>query len=268
MSSKVWKNRNGGFTLVELLVVMGLLGILFTVTTAFIRNSLDKARTAKCTANLLALHKANVMYATEHGYYVPAAEDIFSGGNTKRWHGTRPDSSESFDGTQGPLSPYLGPGRMVRSCPAFHPEGEEGFEKSCGGYGYNDRGVGSQQYRYGFSAKAWAQGMPVDGIEFPESTVMFCDAAFNAMDGKQLDHLIEYSFAEAPYFVSIGSDGRPRESFKAQPSIHFRHDGHANVVWVDGHTSLETMETFYDDSFTEHDLGWFGEDNNELFDPY
>lgn len=270
--SKVWKNRESGnqaaFTLVELLVVIGIVAVLLSIAVPLVSRGLERGKMAKCASNLRVLHSANVQYSLEHGQYVAAAEDMFSGRNVKRWHGTRERSNQPFDGANGPLSEYLGPNRIVRTCPAFHPEDDEGFERSCGGYGYNDRGVGSQQYIHGYSAAGCSKGMPPDRIEHAESTVMFADAAFNRKDGRPVDHLIEYSFAEAYYFVSVGSDGKAYTSFRAQPSIHFRHLGKANVVWCDGHVSQEELEVSYDEEFDRFKLGWFGEENNDLFDPY
>lgn len=70
------------------------------------------------------------------------------------------------------------------------------------------------------------------------------------------------------------------ESFiggRPDPSIHFRHRGFANVCWADGHISCETMDLSA--SYTTHavmeeeetarmGLGWFGPDDNSLFDLY
>jgi prepilin-type processing-associated H-X9-DG protein len=52
------------------------------------------------------------------------------------------------------------------------------------------------------------------------------------------------------------------------PSIHFRHRGHANVAWCDGHISAERMTLSDGPSMEEFEIGWFGPPDNSLFDPF
>lgn len=256
-----------GFTLVELLVVLAVLGVLLTLTLPFVARSLEAARRAECGSNLRQLFLANAAYAAETGRYVAAAPDIF-GANRRRWHGARASGSGAFDGATGSLSPFLGDKR-IRRCPSF-PDyradaAAHAFEAACGGYGYNDRGVGSQAYWYGYCRKGVEKGMPPGAIQRPASTVMFCDTAF-PQPYNNPKYLIEYSFAEA--YRHLARD-RPELDSRADPSIHFRHGGRANVVWCDGHVSAETMTLSLNaGGFGEQSIGWFGGPNNELFDPY
>jgi prepilin-type processing-associated H-X9-DG protein len=69
--------------------------------------------------------------------------------------------------------------------------------------------------------------------------------------------------------ISNNISGRP------SPSIHFRHNGFSNVSWCDGHITKETMDLsapyvthalMDEEETTEMALGWFGPDNNSLFD--
>ncbi|MFH0908426.1 MAG: H-X9-DG-CTERM domain-containing protein [bacterium] len=136
--------------------------------------------------------------------------------------------------------------------------------QDVGGYGYNAYGVGSQSYLYG-SIQGAARGMSPGSIRQPARTVMFADAAFpQSEDG--VTRLIEYSFAEPYRHIA---DRQPLETYVADPSIHFRHGGGANVVWCDGHVSAERMtlsETA--GGFESWNIGWFGGPDNELFDPF
>jgi prepilin-type processing-associated H-X9-DG protein len=86
---------------------------------------------------------------------------------------------------------------------------------------------------------------------------MFADAAYLKGSGTKAK-LIEYSFAEPPRFASGGNPW---------PSIHFRHRGRAAVAWCDGHVSAETLARS-GERWTGHQLGWFGPDDNALFDPF
>jgi len=249
-----------GFSLVELLVVIAIIGLLAALVFPAISRARAVAMRGRCAANLQQLHKANQLFGDDHETFAPAAADIW-GRNLLRWHGTRSRQSAPFDGTTGPLSAYLGGDRLVRACPAFRNP-LPGFEKSCGGYGYNEWGVGSQAYLLG-ARGGTANGMRPQSIAEPTRTVMFTDAAF--LDGNA-GGLIEYSFAES--FFAPG-DGVPVSlGWPAMPSIHFRHGERTGVAWCDGHVSWEAMMTEYGGDYTKAGLGWFGGQDNTLFDPF
>lgn len=254
-----------GFTLIELLTVLAIIAVLGALLSPMLAHVHAAAQESRCAGNLRQLHAANVLYAADHGSFVAAAPDIFGGsGGLVRWHGVRESESQPFDAARGPLVPYLGADACIRECPAFRRYAD-GFEAGCGGYGYNGDGVGSRAYYGGYNPGNVTQGMPPSGIRQPANTVMFCDTARPATsDGKTC--LIEYSFVEAYRHLN---EKQPTLGKRAQPSIHFRHSGHANVVWCDGHVSAETMTpALSDGAFAAMDIGWFGGADNTLFDPY
>jgi len=234
---------------------MAALLLLVAILVGAMPAALEAASGASCRSNLRQLVAANLAYAVDHGRFVAAASDI-GGVNSVRWHGVR--EGNSFDGSKGPLAEYLGSGgasAWVRRCPGFRPEAE-GFEAACGGYGYNALGVGSEVCLPD-GGGGTSVGMRPQAIRHPAATVMFADAAFLTGSGSRAK-LIEYSFAEPPRFAS---------GAKPWPSIHFRHRGRANVAWCDGHVTAETLERT-DGRSASHRLGWFGPDDNTLFDPF
>ena len=244
-----------GFTLVELLTVVAVLALLAAILTTLLPAARAAAEAAACRSNLRQLAAANLAYAADHGRYVAAASDI-AGANSIRWHGVR-TAGQAFDGAQGPLAEYLGGGAAsawVRRCPAFRPDAA-GFEASCGGYGYNALGVGSEACLAVEHPES--QGLRAGTIIHPAQTVMFADTAFLQGSGSKA-RLIEYSFAEPPRFAGGGTPW---------PSIHFRHRGRANVAWADGHVSAEPLERTGARGAAQG-LGWFGPDDNTLFDPF
>ncbi len=190
------------------------------------------------------------------------------GKNLERWHGRRVNARKPFDGATGPPSPYL-EGGAVRRCPSQGQFAKgttaNAFEAACGGYGYNAVGVGSCTYLLGMSPAANAEGMVPEMIYDPSRTLMFCDTAFPQPYGSNPTYLIEYSFAE-PYHwvVAPGMES----SYRADPSIHFRHRGYANVVWCDGHVSPERLEQEAEAHFSRFKIGWIGTADNSLFDIY
>jgi prepilin-type N-terminal cleavage/methylation domain-containing protein/prepilin-type processing-associated H-X9-DG protein len=266
---RLWKVRSG-FTLIELMAVIAVISVLAALLAPVLTAGLDRAQTGKCRSNLRQLFIANALYAADRGSYVAAAPDIYPPGlNLTRWHGTRSSTKKPFEGTRGPLYEYLSRSDGIRSCPSlknFRSGAEfNAFEDACGGYGYNSRGVGSRAYWQGSNTNGVLNGMPPGAIRRPAATVMFCDTAY-AQPYDNPEYLIEYSFAEAYRFLDDKQP--PSETGLADPTIHFRHSGLANVVWCDGHVSSEPMTVPKDEKFTRFNIGWFGAADNKLFDPF
>jgi len=66
MATKRTRQRNAGFSMVEIVVVMGIIGVLFSMIFPSLANARQKARTIQCTSQLRQLGQALVMYDTDH----------------------------------------------------------------------------------------------------------------------------------------------------------------------------------------------------------
>lgn len=259
-----------GFSLIELLISIGIIGLLAALLLPALAVTRQQAVSVQCVNNLRQLYLANTMFAAEHdGRYAPAAPDINKdGGGLVRWHGERPAITQAFDPADGPLSDYLPDGR-VKECPAFFEFSEAGekpnvFESGTGGYGYNRMYIGGTDFLDPFP-ESLRHGVRDVDIRRPGDTVMFADAAL-----PQNGYIIEYGFIEAPHFVTPEyPEGNPDFGF-ASPSIHFRHRGRANVLWADGHITSERWEwaplrNTYGALNRAWAVGWFGPKNNYYF---
>ena len=66
------KNKREAFTLVELLIVVGIIGILSAITVLVINPSiLDKVRVSTAASDQRQLQSAAVLYRTQIGFYPP-----------------------------------------------------------------------------------------------------------------------------------------------------------------------------------------------------
>ncbi|MCE5321758.1 prepilin-type N-terminal cleavage/methylation domain-containing protein [bacterium] len=254
-----------GFTLVELLVVIAVIAILAAMLFPVFATTKESGRRTRCALQLKQLVQAVISYADDNnGHYVPAASDI-AGSNLCRWHGTRTstNANSSFDPTKGPLWKYMGRSGGLKECPTL-VNTANGFELGGGGFGYNQFYVGGTYYR-NWGPEADQIASATSDIAHPSMTIMFADTAMAASPTKSV---IEYSFAEPPYKVSPDGPGIATTS----PSIHFRHNGMANVGWCDGHISLQRMrwtapgKNIYRCNNKAFALGWFGPEDNRLFD--
>jgi prepilin-type processing-associated H-X9-DG protein/prepilin-type N-terminal cleavage/methylation domain-containing protein len=270
-----------GFSLVEVMVVVSTVSVVMAVTMPAMNTARSRTRAIVCRSNLRQLVLANIEYSNDHdGYYVPAAEDLWNvigpqQGGYSRWHGRRTGPDEPFDPMKGPLIKYLGDGK-IKECPARveftkNQPGEINFEQGCGGYGYNMMYIGSKLCRSSMPMKLkYAETALLTEIRKPGATLMFADTAFRK-DYQDVPYLIEYSFAEPPFFVVNGKPDADGDYGYPSPSIHFRHYGSANVGWADGHVESKPMaKPVLGDNYTAEtakmNIGWFEPVDNTLFD--
>ncbi|WP_428937723.1 prepilin-type N-terminal cleavage/methylation domain-containing protein [Fontivita pretiosa] len=249
-------SRNG-LTLVELLVVIGIVTVLMAMLLPALGRARQAANAAACASNLRQLHLAAMLYAGDNAGFLPPAHFDFVTSNLHRWHGTRKSLSQPFDFAESPLRKYLQT-PAIKACPSFEfTSGKNAFERSAGGYGYNNHYLGSSIADEGWASEAINRPARLAMVRRPTETIAFADAAMAS------PALIEYSFLEPP----VAGDPAQVPS----PSIHFRHRGRANVAWLDGHVSLHAMEwtwprNIYGAVNASHHLGYFGPKDNRLFD--
>ena len=253
---KITKWREAAFTLVELLVVVAIIAVLAALLLPAYRTAKVNSYASHSTNNLRQLVTANIAYAADRGFYVPADDRR----NNRRWHGGRASASKPFDPATGFLAEYLGKSRAVTPDPFFTEmlKRKETFEEGTGGYGYNAAYVG------GTPAWAWnpdgtRQSARPANLERPATTMMFATTAFARAEGVQ-----EYPYAEPPFW----DFGDGPSGYRPSPTVHFRYNGKAIVGWCDGHVSMEakvSRDMGYDPYFGDADaenLGWFGPDED------
>jgi prepilin-type N-terminal cleavage/methylation domain-containing protein/prepilin-type processing-associated H-X9-DG protein len=254
---------NHGFTLIELLVVIAVIAIVAALLFPVLAQARERARAASCLTNLRQLALANALYAQDHdGYFAPAAQEYFTR-DERRWFGTR-GSDGRFEPRDGPLVPYLRDGGLLRRCPSFVTE--VGFDPGTGGYVYNYLSVGARVWWEGYRAEAFDGSAREAEIRHPAETAMFADGALDVGTG-----LAEYGFLEPPPSLAARIPG----AHVLDPSVHFRHHGRANVVFVDGHARTlprllsSPASAIYPGAAPEaHGLGWFGPvTGNTPYDP-
>lgn len=74
------RRRNGqqhGFTYVELVLIVGIIGVLVAIAFASYQFTVERTRRITCLANQRNLNQASVQYQLEHnGQYAPLIDDV------------------------------------------------------------------------------------------------------------------------------------------------------------------------------------------------
>ncbi len=118
MQHVVGKRRSArprsAFTLVELLVVIGIIGLLISILLPSLKRARERANQIKCASQLHQLGVAFAAYAADGKGWLPA----WSG-----WHvyppGSSPEDNAGISWTEQ-LAPYIGnPDARVYNCPSF-----------------------------------------------------------------------------------------------------------------------------------------------------
>jgi prepilin-type N-terminal cleavage/methylation domain-containing protein/prepilin-type processing-associated H-X9-DG protein len=275
----VVRGRVDGFTLVELLVVIGIISVLVAILLPALRAARESARGVVCASNLRQLAMANLLYAGDNRqHFIWAARDSWTD-NLERWHGKRGDINSAFAPQRSDLAKYFGANGSVKQCPSFladtdyddRPDFAGAFEAGCGGYGYNQAYLGSRPELYGTTPQAAVHTAKVSQVRKAAETIMFTDATYLMGSGGGYTR-IAYPFCEPPFWQL---DAGPPSTLRPNPSIAFRHRHQANVVWCDGHVESRRLDFSIDyathslitgDQAKAMDVGWFGPQGNELFD--
>ena len=113
--SSVLPRRRGAFTLVELLVVIGIIAVLLALLLPALNRAREHAKSVQCLSNMRQLGLAVTMFANEHKGYLPKA--WFNDGPIYGKGGWQYPTSGTWEWSYL-LSQYVNKNRGVFRCPS------------------------------------------------------------------------------------------------------------------------------------------------------
>jgi prepilin-type N-terminal cleavage/methylation domain-containing protein/prepilin-type processing-associated H-X9-DG protein len=132
-------SRRRAFTLVELLVVIGIIAVLIGILVPTLAGARRNAATVKCASNLRSLGQTIYIYANEHRGYVPTYRSTF--GTTRvQWYDQLARYVYSRPATGSPPSIINVPGfeaTIFAGCPNYRFELAGVVSDTGTGYGIN-----------------------------------------------------------------------------------------------------------------------------------
>ncbi len=90
------RKRQDGFTLVELLVVIGIIALLMGILLPALNRARQSANTVKCAANLRSVGQGIAMYVAENRQTYPASYLYKRGAGEPSYRGTGPSQSRGY----------------------------------------------------------------------------------------------------------------------------------------------------------------------------
>lgn len=223
-----------GFTIVEMVVVIGIIMLLVGISGGAVRSATLEARAQRCSSNLRQIAMATESYRNQSRGALPAAvlyrikdAELV----TKAWDFTQTQSGEV---EAGPLWAFTDGTPEVHQCPDHVGDSTFGADPFTG-YNYNTTYLGAEgRYPYldskGTLIEGWAnarRGLPPGALRTPDRCALYGDAGWRNGANK---------FMRAPSNTVEGDLGMVYAGGQA-----FRHAGGCcNVVHLDGHCERYT----------------------------
>lgn len=253
MDQPTYRRRPAGFTLVELLVVIGIIALLIAILLPALNKARRAARTAVCASNLHQIGVAFMNYAGNNSgkilFHDAGYLDAATGNSIVHyWFGTQTATSGgaiSFSRSNSLLARF-GDGPKVIDCPEAVASGiQSAFQASSSQSGSSTdtnsgmNGDGSDDGpSYGASSAleyglAVAQtGLKLTSVTNASETMLLADAsAFYPVN-------VTTNFQKNDAIGSATSPSGGAYSL-SPPNFHGIHSGNGNVLWFDGHVDLK-----------------------------
>ena len=249
MTRRTASPARSAFTLVELLVVIGIIAVLIGILMPALTRAREAANSTRCLSNLKQINMALLMYANAHRGYLPPTNPVpgppgptsatavfnINGTNTTvavRWYGGAYGPGGVTGGTfyppASPLAPYWG-NASVSGCPSFQAAADV-FRVGYGPVAYAYNAFAGHQFRtyaqWPGEVVSQLHGEKITKFKKPAQKAAVWDSARVPAGAVAIDR--------TPW--GYPTSGNPNNGVP-DPNFHGRHANYGNVGWFDGHAS-------------------------------
>jgi prepilin-type processing-associated H-X9-DG protein/prepilin-type N-terminal cleavage/methylation domain-containing protein len=225
----------GAFTLVELLVVIGIIALLVGILMPALSKARAQAQAANCLSNLRQINQAMLMFANENKGHLPQIGsagtgsemiDVNGGGGGSpvnvlvRWFGGLYGSPQKFYAPASMLAKYWGTAD-VGGCPTFEVDDLLRPQYGPVDYAYNSLYGRHKEWAAGGTQRS-GLGVRISRIRNGSEKALVWDAA--RLNGDLPDRT-PWGYPTTGNVINNKTD----------PNFHARHNRRGNVGFVDGH---------------------------------
>lgn len=216
--------RPRGFTLVELLTVIAIIGILSAIIIPVVGKVRASAQSSACQSNLRQIWTATNLYANEHKFFPYSTSP--TGVNWRQALRPYMDAGEATYADEKNSSAVVCPSRLIE------PSASDYFRAT---YSCHPRLMANK------NLDGNPDSMRPSSVTRPAQIILFGDATQQANGGShgQFWSVPEMTgdgspdMADTPIAVDVATDSDPQ----GNGYIRYRHGGAMNAVFVDGHVA-------------------------------
>jgi prepilin-type N-terminal cleavage/methylation domain-containing protein/prepilin-type processing-associated H-X9-DG protein len=221
------------FTLVELLVVIGIIALLIAMLLPTLNKAREASKAATCLSNLRQINTAFILFAHDNKGFLPQTGSAGTGTEAYtidgtsynvlvRWFGGLYGSPQKFYPQASMLAKYWGTAN-VGGCPSFEVDDVLRPQYGPVDYAYNAIYARHKDWAAGGSLRT-GLGVKLSKIRHSSEKALVWDSA--RLDNGVLDR--------TPW--GYPSTGNVNNN-KSDPNFHARHNRRGNVGWADGSCS-------------------------------
>ena len=220
--------RLDGFTLVELLVVIGIIAVLVALLLPVLKNAREQARSTACASNMRQIYSAIVMYGNENRQMLPLPNDFVP----KIWAVGMLGPGQ-MDFKNGTLWPYVARDTASRQAVFLCPS--DGPDRFAGDFFGRPNPQAPRNYTYCFTAELQRQWLATGILQ----SVRWSQIRRTANKMLLLEPEAPQSSCTFPMETNSTPSGPP-----VYVLLTRRHSGLGNQCFADGHVELLDPKVF------------------------